>query len=188
MIDSNFIVQYTNTLWALPPENSPTYEEFQCMFRSYEIYRYEWALNELGKLRIVSDDTTVLVGAGFGVAGLMLQRFYRYIPITLLEEDSRYELFLNDLVKVIPYLKVEINDIYARTYTEQIVINLSCEKIDVKQWMQKLPKCTIVVLQTTNDFEEFKEQTQLFETLFSDTLKIETVTGTITRNMLIGRT
>ena len=42
--------------------------------------------------------------------------------------------------------------------------------------------------QTLNDLDEFKEQTQLSETLFSDTLKIETSVGTITRNMLIGRT
>ena len=58
----------------------------------------------------------------------------------------------------------------------------------LKKWIKKLPKHTIVVLQTLNDFDEFKEQTQLSETLFSDTLKIETSVGTITRNMLIGRT
>jgi len=188
MIDSWFIINYTNALWSLPPENSPTYEEFQQMFRSHEIYRYEWALNQLGQLRIVSDETTVLVGAGYGVSSLMLQRFYKYIPITLLETNSKYEVFLNHLIKVIPLLKTEINDIYTRTYTEQIVISLSCENIDVKKWIKKLPKHTIVVLQTLNDFDEFKEQTQLSETLFSDTLKIETSVGTITRNMLIGRT
>lgn len=85
---------------------------------------------------------------------------------------------------------------YDRYEDFQVVINTSCEHIpDVRAWLDKLAKGTIVILQSNDYFvdedhincvssiEEFKDKTLLSEVLYADSRNF----GVYTRFMIIGK-
>jgi len=192
MIDSRFIIRYTNGLYSTHLSNSPTYDEFRDMFSSGQIYSKEWAVNELKKLDIIHNDSVIIVGAWFGTLGIMLKDEFKDIALTLLDLDPRCETFIKNIGEF-----AITKDMYEHTYTEDVVINTACEHIpNVRWWLDKLYPRTLVVLQSNNFFEgadhvncvsskeEFEKQASLKEILYSG----ELVTPMYTRYMIIGRT
>ena len=196
MIDSQFIIRYTNGLYTTDPANAPTYEEFRDMFSSGQIISKEWAIDTIKSLKIVWNQTVVVAGAWYGTLGLMLKQEYPNIALTLLDIDPRYDAFLQNII----YGDVDVfsvtGDMYEYKYTEDIVINTACEHIpNVRWWLDQMPKGTTVVLQSNNFFEgedhincvsciaDFIKQTSLSKILYSGSL----VTPMYTRYMIIGR-
>jgi hypothetical protein len=191
MIDSNFIIRYTDGLYATPANFAPTFEEFRDMFSSGQLRSKEWAVRELQNLDIVSHQSVIVVGCWFGTLGVMLKDAFPDIKLSLLDKDPRCQIFLSHL----GYFTL-LKDMYDHTYTEDIVVNTSCEHIpDIKGWLSLLSPKTTVVLQTNNfvagkdhvscvhSLDKFKEQTGLKEILYAGELK----TPMYTRFMIIGK-
>lgn len=198
MIDSAFIIRYTNGLYSTPRENSPSYEEFQDMFSSGQIYSKEWIIRELTKIDPVHQEKKfIIVGAWFGTLGMMIKWKFPSVNITMLDIDPRCEVFLKNITYGMSDMKSVTEDMYTYRYSEQIVVNTSCEHLpNVRWWIDKLPKNTLVVLQSNNFFEgeghincvssadEFIKQTKLSEVLYSGQLEM----SMYTRYMIIGKT
>jgi hypothetical protein len=191
MIDSKFIIRYTNGLYDTHPDNSPSYQEFRDMFSSGQIYSKEWAITELKKLDIVSHHSVIIVGAWFGTLGAMMKQELPNIRLTMLDIDPRCETFIKNIGEF-----ALTEDMYSHTYTEDVVVNTACEHIpNVRWWLDKLYPKTLVLLQSNNFFdgedhvncvsskEEFEKQASLKEVLYSG----ELVTPMYTRYMIIGR-
>ena len=194
MIDSQFIIQYTNGLYTTSKEDAPTYEEFRDMFSSGQIISKEWVVDKIKSLRIMWNQSVIVVGAWYGTMGLMLKHTYPNIGLTLLDIDPRCEKYLKNITG--NDVNVITDDMYTYKYTEDIVINTACEHIpNVRWWLDKMPAGTMVVLQSNNFFtgedhincvnniEEFLEQAKLKEVLYSG----EMVTPMYTRYMIIGK-
>jgi hypothetical protein len=192
MIDSKFIIRYTNGLYDTDPANAPRYEEFRDMFSSGQIYSKEWAVRELKKLDIIHNHSVLIVGSWFGTLGAMLKNEMPDIRLTLLDIDPRCEIFVRNIG-----MFGITRDMYAHTYTEDVVVNTACEHIpDIKAWLKNVYQGTIVLLQSNNFFsdpdhincvktkEEFEDQVNLREILYSG----ELVTPMYTRFMIIGKT
>lgn len=192
MIDSQFIIRYTNSLYHTHPDNSPRYEEFRDMFSSGQILSKEWAVNELDKLEIVRNHSVVVVGAWFGTLALMLKKKMPGLKVTSLDIDPRCEIFIKNMGEI-----ATTRDMYDYLYTEDVVVNTACEHIkDVRHWLDLLYPSTLVLLQSNNFFEapdhvncvaskeEFEAQVKLKEVLYSG----ELVTPMYTRYMIIGKT
>lgn len=192
MIDSELIIRYTNGLYATHPDNSPTYNEFRDMFSSGQIYSKEWAIREIFNLGILKHQSVIVVGGWFGTLGIMLKNKFPLIDIKFLDIDPRCEIYLKNIGA-----NAITQDMYNYVYTEDVVINTSCEHItDIRGWLDKLPQDTIVVLQSNNfdsipehvscvfSEEQFRIQTNLTHVLYSGKI----VTPMYTRYMIIGRT
>jgi len=196
MIDSQFLIRYTNGLYTTESKDAPTYEEFRDMFSSGQILSKEWLIDKLKQLNIISDESVVIVGAWYGTLGLMLKKQFPYIALTMLDIDPRCETYLTNITYDLDVLSIT-KDMYNYKYREQVVINTACEHIpNVRWWLDKLPKGTIVILQSNNftegedhincvrRIEEFEAQTALAEVLFSGELE----TPMYFRYMIIGKT
>ena len=196
MIDSQFLIRYTNGLYTTSVENAPVYEEFRDMFSSGQILSKEWLIDKLKQINIVSDESVIIAGSWYGTLGLMLKKQFPYIKLTLLDIDPRCAVYVNNITYDLDVCSIT-GDMYDYKYKEQIVVNTSCEHIpNVRWWLDKLPKGTIVVLQSNNftegedhincvrRIEEFEVQTSLAEVLFSGELE----TPMYTRFMIIGKT
>jgi hypothetical protein len=192
MIDSRFIIRYTNGLYDTHPDNSPRYDEFRDMFSSGQIYSKEWAVRELKNLDLIYHHSVIIAGAWFGTLGVMMKRELPDIKLTMLDIDPRCEIFIKNIGEF-----AITKDMYDYSYTEDVVVNTACEHIpDVKVWLDKLFPDTMVLLQSNNFFdgeghvncvaskEEFEQQASLKEILYSG----ELVTPMYTRYMIIGRT
>lgn len=197
MIDTNFIVQYTNGLYSTPAEHAPRYDEFRDMFSSGQLASKEWVIKELINLGIIKHQSIVIVGAWFGTLGLLIKRCFLNTKITLLDIDPRCKIFLDNITYDNNDITPVTNDMYQHEYTEDVVVNTSCEHIDdIHSWLQLLKKDTLVILQS-NDYselpehincvlsiDEFKKQTMLSDILYAGELKMPMYT----RYMIIGRT
>jgi hypothetical protein len=196
MIDSRFIIRYTNGLYSTDPENAPTYKEFRDMFSSGQIGSKEWAVNALAKLNLLSNQDVIIVGSWYGTLGLMLKQKFPYIGLKFLDIDPRCEVFLKNIIYDLEEVEATTGDMYQYNYHEYLVINTACEHIpDIKAWLGKLPKGTLVLLQSNNFFnspghincatriEEFEEQVSLSKILYSG----EFQTQMYTRYMIIGK-
>ena len=197
MIDSRFIIRYTNGLYTTDAANAPTYEEFRDMFSSGQIISKEWAVNELQKLGTIRTQNVIIVGAWYGTLGLMLKNAFPTITLTLLDIDPRCKNFIDNITYNENNIFAITQDMYEYKYTENVVVNTSCEHIpNVRWWLDMIPRNTIVVLQSNNFItgadhincvaskEAFEKQTQLSEILYSG----ELVTPMYTRFMIIGKT
>lgn len=197
MIDSKFIIRYTDALYSTDRSIVPRYDEFRDMFSSGQIKSKEWLVKELEILDLHSECQRVcIVGAWFGTLGLMLKSSFRNSYITLLDIDPRCKKF-NDIVFWEDSSIISItDDMYNHKYDYDIVINTSCEHIySLQDWLNCIPKGTTVVLQTNNFFEghghvncvsnlyEFIEKTNLSEILYSGTL----ILPMYSRFMIIGK-
>lgn len=197
MIDSRYIVAYTNGLYTTTPENAPRYDEFRDMFSSGQVFSKQWAVKELSKLNRITTQTILIAGSWFGTLGLMLKYQFPNSRIVLLDIDPRCEKYIKNVMYNYPDIIPLTGDMYNYNYIEPVVINTSCEHIqDVRGWLDLLPKETLVLLQS-NDFtkgqdhvncvnseNEFKEQTKLSNIFYSGKLE----TPMYTRYMLIGTT
>ena len=196
MIDSRFIIRYTNGLYTTDPADAPTYEEFRDMFSSGQIISKEWVIDTLNSLKIIWNQSVVVAGAWYGTLGIMLKQEYPNIALTLLDIDPRCNAYLQNIIYGDNEIYSVIGDMYEYKYTEDIVINTACEHIpNVKGWLDLMPKDTTVVLQSNNfvdgeghincvsGIEDFLKQTSLSKVLYSGSL----ITPMYTRYMIIGK-
>lgn len=198
MIDSNFIIKYTNALYSTPPEFAPRYDEFRDMFSSGQIQSKEWLLRELAKFDIeYRDNTFIIVGAWFGTLGVMAKQMFRKANIIMIDIDPRCEKFVHNIIYNAADIKYTTEDMYEHHYTEDIIINTSCEHIvDIRKWINCIPLNRTIVLQSNNYLEgndhincvgseeEFVEQTGLSNIIYSGKLEMPMYT----RFMVIGIT
>jgi hypothetical protein len=196
MIDSKFIIKYTNALYSTPAEYAPRYDEFRDMFSSGQVLSKEWAVNELKKLKVITTDSVIIVGSWFGTLGYMLLQEFPAITLKLLDIDSRCKEYVNNVMYNKGNVLAETGDMYKYPYSEQVVINTSCEHIaDIEKWLRMLRKGSLVLLQSNNFFkspdhincvnslDEFINQVNLETVLYKGELK----TPMYTRYMIIGR-
>ena len=196
MIDSEFIIRYTNALYSTPKELAPTYEEFRDMFSSGQIKSKEWFLHNLRKVdALLCNSNIIVVGSWFGTLGLLIQKFYPENNITLLDIDPRCKKYVDNIIYDIPNLRTVTEDMFLYKYSEDIIINTSCEHIEnINDWLSLIPKNKVVFLQSNNFFDgkdhvncskslqEFTEMVNLSKLWFSDELKLPMYT----RFMIIG--
>lgn len=198
MIDSKFIMQYTNALYSTDTMNSPRYDEFRDMFSTGQIMSKEWILTHL--LANASDyrnTSFAIAGAWFGTLGALLLSEFEDAKVTFLDIDPRCEKYLHNIFWNDPRAKLVTADMYAYKYTEDVIINTSCEHIpDLKAWLDLLPSRTKVILQSNNydslpehincvrSQTEFVAQAGLSEVHMVGEMKM----NMFTRYMIIGRT
>ena len=197
MIDADFIIRYTNALYAAPAEFAPRYDEFRDMFSSGQIHSKNWLVKELSAYSAAfSNSSLLIVGAWFGTLGLLLKQSNPSTDITLLDIDPRCETYTNHVMFGLPGIKSVTCDMYEYRYTESVVINTSCEHIaNLPEWLSLIPKNTIVVLQSNNfvdgsghvncvsSKEDFIKQSGLHDIWYSGQL----VMPMYTRYMIIGK-
>lgn len=198
MIDSDFIISYTNALYSTPAEYAPRYDEFRDMFSSGQIRSKEWIIRELARLDPVQRQKKIIVaGAWFGTLGMMIKYRFPSTLVTMLDLDPRCEKFIHNMIYDNSSLSCITEDMYRHHYTEDIIINTSCEHIEnVSEWVNCIPKDRMVILQSNNytegnghincvhGEEEFIKQAALSKVLYSGELKLPMYT----RYMVIGIT
>lgn len=195
MIDSNFIIRYTNALYSTDSVYSPRYNEFRDMFSSGQIKSKEWVVTELEKLNL-DISTTVILGCWFGTLGLMIKNKFTDMLIDLVDIDPRCEKFNEKIFYDIPGIKLITSDMFNIQPTQDLLINTSCEHINFKNWLSSLPKHKNVLLQSNNYFDgdghincsksldDFAHSANLREVLYAGSLAMPMYT----RYMIIGKT
>lgn len=198
MIDSEFIIKYTNALYSTPVEYAPRYDEFRDMFSSGQIESKLWLLREIKNYKAgIHNNSVVITGAWFGTLGLMLKKTYPDIKLTMLDIDPRCEKFIHNIIYNDPSMNCVTADMYEYHYKENIIINTSCEHIaDLREWLNVIPEGRIVILQSNNfvlgnghigcvsNEDEFANKANLKEIWFKGKLTMPMYT----RYMLIGTT
>lgn len=150
MIDSDFIIKYTNALYSTPAEFCPRYDEFRDMFSSGQIKSKEWVIEELIKSDI-HPKKILIVGAWFGTLGILCSKKFVSSEIKLLDIDPRCEQFLKNIIYNMKHLTTVTEDMYNYKYSEDTIINTSCEHIpNIRDWLSNIPAGTTVILQSNN--------------------------------------
>lgn len=196
MIDSNFIIRYTNALYSSDAEYAPRYDEFRDMFSSGQIRSKEWAVQELLNLDLHFHSASIM-GCWYGTLGVMLKNAFPKLFLELVDIDPRCEKFNEKIFYDIPFVNLHTMDMYDWQGTEDLVINTSCEHIpDIRDWLLFLEEGTTVLLQSNNYFggsghincskslHEFEIQTGLKNIHYSG----ELIMPMYTRYMIIGTT
>jgi len=196
MINSDFIIKYTNALYSTPAEYAPRYDEFRDMFSSGQIRSKEWAVQELLNLDF-NVHSAAIMGCWYGTLGLMLKNAFPKLFLELVDIDPRCEKFNENIFYDVPFVNLHTMDMYDWQGTEDLIINTSCEHIqDLQDWLLFMPEGTIVLLQSNNyltgnghincvsSIEEFVKQADLKNILYSG----ELVMPMYTRYMIIGIT
>ena len=99
MIDSKFIIRYTDALYSTPAEYSPRYDEFRDMFSSGQINSKQWLLKELKPFSSgIHNMPSIVVGSWFGTLGILLRKEYPDMRVTMLDIDPRCEKFINNII------------------------------------------------------------------------------------------
>jgi len=197
MIDSKFIIRYTNALYTTEAECAPRYDEFRDMFSSGQIKSKEWLVAELIKLDLIQEISFVIAGAWYGTLGLMIKCAIPKSRVTMLDIDPRCKPFVDNIIFDDNSIQYVTQDMYHYPYDEQFIINTSCEHIpDIKEWLKNIPEGKMVILQSNNykdgvghintadNEEQFVEQTGLKKIIYKGSLKLPMYT----RFMIIGST
>jgi hypothetical protein len=197
MIDSDFIIKYTNALYSADPSYAPRYDEFRDMFSSGQIRSKEWAINELMKIdEMQGVHSASIMGCWFGTLGLMLKRQFPKVFLELIDIDPRCEKFNEKIFYDVPYTYLHTCDMYDWQGKEDLVINTSCEHIDDLQDWLLFTEDSMVLLQSNNYFEgnghiscsksleEFEDRADLKHVFYRG----ELVMPMYTRYMIIGYT
>lgn len=197
MINSELIIKYTDALYSTPAESAPRYDEFRDMFSSGQIRSKEWLITELDKVVLNWNPLSMIIaGAWFGTLGMMLHKHFCNARITMMDIDPRCAEFIHHMIYKDNALKSITADMYEYRYTEDVIINTSCEHIpDIHQWLALLPPKRTVVLQSNNFYNGsghvnctdtiggFIEQTGITDILYSGELEMPMYT----RYMIIGK-
>lgn len=198
MINSDFIIRYTNALYSTPAASAPRYDEFRDMFSSGQIRSKEWLVRKLETY--VSEyhiESAIIAGAWYGTLGIMLRNKFPELYINMLDIDSRCKDYVNNIIYDMDTVNYLVGDMYTYNYTEDLIINTSCEHIpDVSKWVKTIPENTLVVLQSNNLFgisdhincvdseHKLADDSGLKEILHTDSLEMPGYT----RYMVIGLT
>lgn len=195
--DASVITLFTDAMYD-NEEIAPTYNEFRDMFSSGQVLSKLWIIRALYDLDVFDTiQNIVIAGSWYGSLGLMLNRTQPKKHINLLDIDSRCEKFIQCMTHNNPQIAAITCDMYDYKYTEDLVINTSCEHIpDLQEWLSNVPPNTVVVLQSNNhtgidghincvqSIDEFIKKVNLADILHSDSYNI----GMYTRYMIIGAT
>jgi hypothetical protein len=198
MIDSQYLIRYTDALYSVTEDLAPSYTEFRDMFSSGQIYSKQWILRELKNIDPIHQRKEfAIAGAWFGTLGMAIKSTFPSTKVTMIDIDPRCEKFIEKMIHQNPDMKAVTEDMYEYEYSEDYVINTSCEHIsDVRDWLSVIPPGTTVILQSNNFYEgdghincvdteyEFIKQTNLSDIMFSGKL----VLPMYTRFMIIGNT
>lgn len=197
MINSNFITRYTTALYEHPGENSPRFDEFRDMFSTGQLDSKCWLIKEVDRYSAMFDRSKVLiVGSWFGTLGLLLKNKYPSVTLTMMDIDPRCKPYVESVMRGKVSVDVITADMFEHRYTENIVINTSCEHIaNTQDWLKLLPKGTIIVLQSNNFYagnghvncvdsiDMFKQNVNIKEVWYAGQL----VMPMYTRFMIIGK-
>lgn len=196
MIDSEFMIAYTDALYATSQRYNPSFNEFRDMFSSGQLKSKEWLISELDKLNI-KRKKILIAGAWYGTLGVMIKKKFPTANITMLDIDARCKRFVDNVIYNLENTRYITEDMYKHDYQEDIIINTSCEHIpDLLKWLITIPENKIVIMQSNNYFncdghvncvnsiDEFIEKSTLTNILYSG----ELITNMYTRYMLIAKT
>jgi trans-aconitate methyltransferase len=190
------LLAYTDGLYSVPEVYRPSYDEFRDMFSRGQIGSKKWLIESLTKNKIIlPEQEIIIVGSWFGTLGALLGERLPNNNIKLLDlrrdcyEFAKVALWRNKRITPI------MGDMYDYKYTEDIVINTSCEHIrSLRDWLDTIKPGTFVVLQSNNNadiddhistvstIEEFIEQARLREVTFGGWLPFQMYT----RFMIMG--
>ncbi len=195
MIDYDFITQYTTGLYSPDIDSLPRYDEFRDMFSTGQLKSKEWATGVLAA-SLSGDENILIAGSWFGTLGMMLNRRLPNTKIKLLDIDPRCKKFIDHIAHWNNNISTITADMYSYDYTEDVVINTSCEHIaDLRAWLDLLPKGTKVLLQSNNNdkvdghinccksTDEFVEKAGLSEVSYHG----EYIMPMYTRYMILGK-
>ena len=153
MVDSEFIIKYTNALYASPPESSPRYDEFRDMFSYGQIHSKAWLVEELSKFNF-NITSFCICGAWFATLAFYIKNSFPAASVNCIDNDDRCEVFIKNLTKMSldhTWLHAKTKDMNDLNFEESCIINTSCEHIqNLNLWLKKIPKNKLVVLQSTN--------------------------------------
>jgi hypothetical protein len=166
------------------------------MFSSGQIRSKEWVIKELYNIDPIQyNKQFIIVGAWYGTLGMMIKAKFPGTKVTMLDIDPRCEKFIHNMIYSDSDLKSVTADMYRHSYTEDVIINTSCEHIpDIREWLSLVPENKLVVLQSNNylegsghincvnSAEEFMEQAGLVDVIYSG----ELIMPMYTRYMVIG--
>jgi len=128
-------------------------------------------------------ENVLICGAWYGQLATMLDESNLGEQYTGLDIDPSIATIAEHLNRSIPYAHI-VEDMYAYNYDHyDTVINTSCEHIhDLRDWLDLIPKGTIVILQSNNyteiedhincsdSVDEFADKAGLSEIIVADTL------------------
>jgi hypothetical protein len=201
MVDSEFIIKYTNALYATPTESCPRYDEFRDMFSYGQIHSKTWLAQELLKAN-PSATSFCICGAWFASLAFYIKTSFPNAIVRCIDIDPRCEVFIKTLIEIShdqKWLVAQTTNMQSLSFEEDCIINTSCEHIkNLESWLQKIPPKRLVVLQSTdykkgvdhistvNNLEQFHIQigAGLKRILFSGEKKL----NVYTRFMVIGET
>lgn len=199
---TGLITRYTGALYNAPEHCRPRYDEFRDMFSEGQLKSKLWLIQELGKHIEYSNKSIAIAGSWFATLAFLLLEDpqNKNLKINCIDIDDRCNEFVRFLLKENELQTIEriTTDMHDYSYSENVVINTSCEHLkDINKWLDLLPQQSLVVLQTNNFFAhpshvscvnslgEFQSKidSQLSETLYAGELEL----GVYTRYMVIGR-
>jgi hypothetical protein len=168
------------------------------MFSTGQLLSKTWLVDQLKNCTIdFSNLDVALVGAWFGTLGILIHSQLHPKSIVMLDIDARYKPFVDNITFDLPSISYTVADMYEYQYSQDLVVNTSCEHIpDISKWIKLIPSDKLVVLQSNNFFagnghincvntlDEFIGQVNLSSIMFCGQL----VTPMYTRFMIIGRT
>lgn len=200
MIDTDFIIKYTDALYDADPSVSPTYEEFRDMFSSGQIASKTWLAQELARLNL-NISSFCICGSWYGTLAFYLNKIFPSASISCLDIDPRCSDFLKTLTRRSgdSWLSTVQADMFNYRFEEEAIINTSCEHIEnLSLWLKKIPKNKIVILQST-DFKNAKDHVstvssiESFQSQTTEAFKSILFTGRLklpvyNRYMIIGLT
>jgi hypothetical protein len=201
MMNTGLITRYTTALYSAPEACRPRYDEFRDMFSDGQLKSKIWLAEELSKLQDLSGKTVAIAGSWYATLAFILLEYSKNKNLNLvcIDIDKRCEEFARHLRKEheSEIVKCVTQDMFRHHYTEDIVINTSCEHLfNLNDWLNLIPSGVTVVLQSNNlahpthvscvkSLDEFKSQTltNFSAVLFEGELNL----GVYTRYMIIGR-
>jgi hypothetical protein len=152
-------------------------ERFHESFGRDQIITKHWLVESMNN--VISGNFSILITAGWhGLTSLMLKKFANFSINKLLSIDKN-----NICTNVCQRLEVNADtiDMFEMSYDGwDIIINTSCEHIDIKKWLDLIPKGKILVLQSTDlywwedhinpveSLKNFKKQVNLSEIIFEE--------------------
>jgi len=164
-----------------------------------------WAVAELSKIKN-QFDTVYILGSWYGNVALMLFMLNQYVSFDRIinNEINRDSLRIGQqrlkqlglANRTQPMLKDANRVNYNQLGTDGLVINLSCHNIPSLEWLDHMPKGTMVVLQGRNqdpgaknqykNFSQFDQALPLSQTLYQGTLSLTDPDGAYEQYMKIG--
>ncbi len=201
-MNTGLITRYTGALYSAPEHCRPRYDEFRDMFSEGQLKSKLWLIQELGKHTDFSNKSIAIAGSWFATLAFLLleDKKNTNLKISCIDIDSRCNEFVRFLMKEneLETINRVTADMHDYSYSENVVINTSCEHLqDINKWLELVPQQSLVALQTNDFFSHpshvscVKSLTdfqaiinpQLSETLYAGELNL----GIYTRYMILGR-